>query len=414
MSQLAVNGDRIIVVVPAQRDGVENITITDPVTGSSSIMTGALTFGAAASDNILLVRGANPPTPVGTQAVTPVVVKVVASDGVTPVAGATIAWSSTNNASLSACGGAFSCSVTSDEVGTASTFVAPEIAGVANINATLAPLSYPSSKSVSAIVLGVSSALEIGMATPYLYIAQGASLTVPLTARVLSNGVPQAATVNFNMTTGSGTLSASSATTNSTGHATVNLTLSQFAASVQVNACVAPGNAPCAPTYGIPVAPAQQVLQPVTGEGQIVALGQNFQPVAVRVTDSSSPPNPVLGAAVAFEIIVERPASDSAAGSSGGTNSSSGSSGNPVMPEILSVTQSSAQSDFNGLCSVAPSAGSFNGTLLVEVMVTAGANALLNYELEALPAIAGSGKNSIELPASDQRVSNRAMRSAGP
>ncbi|MGA8430094.1 MAG: IPT/TIG domain-containing protein [Candidatus Sulfotelmatobacter sp.] len=378
---LDINAGQMILEVPAQPDGTESITITDPVTGSSSVMTNVLTLGASATDNIVLVRGLNPPTPVGTQTVNPITVQVVAADGVTPVAGATIAWSSTNSAALSACGGAFSCSVTSDEVGSASTFIVPNVAGVATITAALAPLSYSSSKSVSATVLGTIAASQIGVATPYLYIAQGASLTVPLTARALSNGVPQsAATVTFNMTTGSGSLSATSATTNSSGYATVNLTLAQFAATVQVNACVPSG--PCAPTYANPVALAQQNLQPVAGENQIVALGQAFQPIIVRVTDSSSPPNPVLGASVAFENIVERPEGNSA-GNSGQNN--------PGMPDILSVSQSTALTDFNGLASVEPSAASFNGTLEVDVMATAGIGAMLNYVLEALPEVAETG-----------------------
>ena len=229
-------------------------------------------------------------------------------------------------------------------------------------------------------MLGTLAASQIGVATPYLYIAQGASLTVPLTARALSNGIPQsAATVTFNMTTGSGSLSATSATTNSSGYATVNLTLAQFAATVQVNAW---SSGPARRRMPIPCALAQQNFQPVAGENQIVMLGQAFQPIIVRVTDSSSPPNPVLGASVAFENIVERPEGNSA-GNSGQNN--------PGMPDILSVSQSTALTDFNGLASVEPSAGSFNGTLEVDVMATAGIGAMLNYVLEALPEVAETG-----------------------
>jgi IPT/TIG domain-containing protein len=385
VTPLAVSGGQMILGVPAQPDGTQNISITDPVTGSSSVMTGVLTLGAAASDSIVLLRGLNPPTPVGTQAVNPVSVQVLAADGVTPVAGATIAWSSTNSAALSACGGAFSCSVTSDDSGDASTWVTPDLAGVATITAALAPLSYTSSQSVSATVLGTLLPSEIGVSTPYVYIAQGASLTVPLTANVLNNGVPQsAAQVNFNLTTGSGTLSATSATTNINGYATVNLTLSQFAATVQVNACIGQANAPCAPMYFNPVPLAQQNLQPFAGVDQVIALGQSFQPVVVRVTDSSSPPNPVLGASVTFENIVERPVGSSPTVGSGETTS-----GNPVLPNILSVIPSSAQSDFNGLARVLPTTGPFNGTLEVDVLATAGSSAMLNYSLEVLPALAG-------------------------
>jgi hypothetical protein len=90
-TQLAVRAGQIIVAAPAQGDGPQNITITDPISGASSVMTNALTYGAAATDNIILLgNGLNPSTPVGTQATNPVSVRVLAADGVTPVSGATI------------------------------------------------------------------------------------------------------------------------------------------------------------------------------------------------------------------------------------------------------------------------------------------------------------------------------------
>jgi hypothetical protein len=101
-----VGGGRMILATPAHGDGLQNITIRDAVSGASSIMTGALTFGAAANDNIVLLgSGMNPTTPVGTQATNPMHVLVLAADGVTPVGGATIGWSATNGVQLSACAG---------------------------------------------------------------------------------------------------------------------------------------------------------------------------------------------------------------------------------------------------------------------------------------------------------------------
>jgi hypothetical protein len=67
-----VGGSRMILAAPAHGDGLQNITISDPVSGASSIMSSALTFGAAASDNLVLLgTGMNPTTPVGTQATNP-------------------------------------------------------------------------------------------------------------------------------------------------------------------------------------------------------------------------------------------------------------------------------------------------------------------------------------------------------
>jgi hypothetical protein len=386
VTPLAVSAGQMILPAPAFPDGMQNITVGDPVSGGSSIMTGALTYGAAASDSLLLLNGANPPTPVGTQATNPVSVRVLAADGVTPVNGATIAWSANNAVQLSACAGASSCSVTTDQNGDASTWLTPSAAGVDTIVATLAPGAYQSSPSVTATLEATETASDIGVLTPYLWISQGATVSVPLSARVLSNGVPQInAVVNLNIVGGTGTLSAASASTNSNGYASATLTVTQIAAVVQVVACVAPGNAPCQTFYATPVPLAQQNLQAVSGGGQ-VSSGQAFQPVVVRVTDSASPPDPVIAAPVAFLITVLRPEGSTSAGGNGETNP-----GNPAMPVILQVSQNNVTTDVNGLASILPSAGSFSPPLEVDVGITAGISASLDEPLEVLPALASGG-----------------------
>jgi hypothetical protein len=391
---LAADADQMVIAVPAQGDGLQSLTITDPVSGAFSIMTGVLTYGAAADDNIVLLQGTNPSTPVGTQATNPVMVRAVAADGMTLISGATVAWSTTNGATLSACGGAPSCSVATDESGVAWTWVTPVATGVATITAALAPAVYNPAKSVAATLLGTSSATDIGVSSPYLWIAQGATVTLPLTARVMSNGTPQVGiTVNFTIVAGSGTLSTPSATTDANGYATDTLTLTQIAANVRVNACVAPANAPCQNIFGSVVAPALQSLQPVTGTGQAIALGQAFQPVTVRVVDNSSPPNPVVGSVVAFQSTVMRPVGDAPGGGSGETGT-----GNPAQPVILGTSLVTVQSDGNGLASIVPSVGAFNGTLEVDVLVTAGTNAMLQYVLQAFPAAGGGSPSAGTIP----------------
>ncbi len=378
---LATNASQMLAAVPGQSDGPETITISDPVSGSFSIMTSALTIGAAATDKILLLQGVNPPAPVGTQAVNLVTVRVVASDGITAVAGATVGWATTNGATLSACGGATTCSVVSDESGVAATWVTPAATGSATITATLAPGVYNPPQSISAPVMATSSSLDIGVTTPYLWIASGASLSVPLTARVVSLGIPQSGvTVNFFIAQGSGSLSSASAVTNSSGYASVTLSLTNFTASVQLNACVAPGNAPCQTIYGNAVAAAMLNLQAVGGADQVIT-GTAFQPLTVRVTDSSTPPNAVLGASVLFQSTVMRPAGNDLALTTGDSAVPP-----PGMPVILSFSQSIAQSDANGLVSLVPSVGSFTGLLEIEIQVSAGTKAALQDVMETFPS----------------------------
>ena len=378
---LATNASQMLVTVPAQSDGPQTITINDPVSGAFSVMTNVLTFGAASTDLIVLLQGANPPTPVGTQATNPVTVRVVASDGITPVSGATVGWTNTNGATLSTCGSTSTCSSISDESGIAATWVTPAAIGNAAITATLAPGVYNPAQSVTATMTATSSSSDIGVSTPYLWIAQGASVSVPLTARVVSLGAPQSGiTVNFFIDQGSGSLSAPSAVTNSTGYASVTLTLTSFTANVQLSACVGPGNAPCQTIYGNAVAATMLNLQAVAGAGQVVT-GAAFQPLTVRVIDSSTPPNPVLGASVLFQSTVLRPTGNDPVLTPGDpTVTQTG------MPVILSASQSTVQSDGNGLASIVPSAGSFTGPLEIEIQVSAGTTAVLQNELETVPA----------------------------
>ena len=375
---LSITAGHIILAAPASADGPQDITISDPVSGASSTMSGVLNYGAAASDNIVLLGGSNPAIAVGTQAPNPMMVQVVAADGVTPVAGATIGWSASNNTQLSACAGGSSCSVATDDNGNASTWLIPAATGVSTITATLAPGVYSPAKSVSEPLNAIESVSDIGAISPYLRISQGASVTLPLTVRALSNGVPRAnVQVNFNVISGSGTLTASSAQTDANGNATTSVIVTQISGLVQVNACVAPGNAPCTPFYLNPVPASQQNLQPVAGAGQI-SRGA-FQPVNVRVVDSSSPPNPVIAAPVLFQTTILRPGGTSSGGGNGETNS-----GSPAMPVILQVSQNTVASDANGLARISPGGDGFSPPVEVDVSAAVG-SAILDFPLQLLP-----------------------------
>jgi hypothetical protein len=397
-SPFAISAGQIMLAAPPHRDGVQDVVVTDSASGASSGMTGVLTYGAAESDNIILLHGLNPSTPVGTQAANPVSVRVLAADGVTPVSGATIGWSANNGLQLSACSGASSCSITSDLNGNAATWLTPATAGVATITAILAPGAYSSSKSVITNLNATQSASDIGVLTPYLWIAQGATLGIPLTARVLSNGIPQNnAKVNFTVVSGSGKLSAASAQTNSIGYATVTLTVTQIVGLVQVSACVAPANAPCQPFYANPVPLAQQNLQPVSGSGQI-STGQAFQPVIVRVTDSSASPNPVIGAGVTFLNTVLRPGGTATVGGDGEMEPD-----DSAMPVILKATQSSATTDISGLASIVPSSSGFSPPVEVDLTVTAGIGGWLDFPLELFaPLVLRNEADGISPPPVDQ------------
>jgi hypothetical protein len=374
---------------PAHADGPQNIVVSDASSGAVTSMTGALTYGAAASDNIVLLNGANPSSLVGVQAANAMSVRVVASDGVTPVGGATVGWSGTNGVLLSACGGASSCTVITDQNGNAATWLTASVAGASYVTATIAPGVYSPSKSVTGTLSATQSATDIGVPNSYVYASQGATVSFPVRARVLSSGSPRNnVQVYFSVVGGSGNISPSSAATDANGYASVTLSVTNLSGAVQGLACVAPGNFPCGVFYVIPVPLSQQVLRPVAGGGQ-VSTGLAFQPVVVRVVDSAASPHSVIGAPVSFLTTVLR-----GGGFVPGVGSGDTDPGNSGMPVILKVTQGIVVTDGNGLASVVPSSAGYGAPVEVDVSASAGTSAFIDNPLFVIPAPPSESESS--------------------
>ena len=378
---LAVSANQLIVSAPAPAlDSVQSLTVNEPITGSFSTMTDVLTFGAASTDSLRLIQGWNPATTVGGEAPNPIIVGVTTSDGITPVSGATVSWSATSGTQLSACGGASTCTVGSDESGLVWTRATVTAAGSTTVTATLAPRSFKAPQKVQATIVGISSVLDITLASQYRWLASGAVVDLSLTARVLANGFPQSGkTVNYQLVKGVGTLKSGAAVTDPNGYATTSIHIAGASGDVQVSACVAPALSPCQTYYFSTVATSALQIEPVIGSGQMVTAGQTFKPITLRVTDSANPPHPVQGAAVKVQSTILRPDNDAPVQGVG--ESSSGDHGTPV---ILGSSQATVTSDQNGLASLTPSASGLTGALEIELLVSTGTNATLQFEVEAL------------------------------
>jgi len=269
--------------------------------------------------------------------------------------------------------------VFTDQSGQASTFVSVLGAGVMTITAQLAPASYPSPQQVQTTLLGVESALDLSLLSPYFWVADGATLNLPLTARVLSNGIPASGrTVNYYLIKGSAVVNPASGKTNANGYVSTTLQLSSTFSDVQVSACVEPGDAPCKTFYGTAVPRSSIQLQAVAGDVQLNSVGTAFQPLTVRVTDLSVPPNPVLGVNVLFQSLIGRTTGDAPVISGGDTKFTRDS-----MPIILGTSQVSVNSDVNGLASIQPTTGGFEGAMAILGTVTAG-QASLPFQLQLL------------------------------
>ena len=376
---LAASATQLFVTAPAKADGVQDIALVDPPTQASSILSGVVTYGAGPNDILHLIAGANPPTPVGGQAPNPIQVQALAPDGVTPIAGASVFFTATPAVAFSACSGGGSCTVFTDQSGQASTLVSVLTIGGMTITAQLAPASYKSPQQVQTTLLGVESALDIALAPQNEWVAQSATVTLALTTRVLANGVPLVGqVVNFSLYRGSGTLNPASANTDKNGYARTSLQLSDLTSEVDGNACVGANNNPCSGFHVFPVPPSSLRLQAVGGDLQLISVGPAFQPVTVRVTDTSVPPNPVLGVSVLFQSLLGRTNNGAPIVVGGDTIVTRNS-----MPIILGTAQVSIASDDNGLASMQPATGGFQGALAILGTVTAGP-ASMPFQLQSL------------------------------
>ena len=366
---LASTPRQMLINTPSAPDGVYDVQLADSRYGATSVMSGALTIGAGPLDRLKLISGVSSAVPIGGQTSSPFTVQVVAPDGVTPVSGATVQFSSVPAVGYSACNGNSTCSVITDQSGMASSSVTLLSAVVNTLIAKLAPTSYSPPQQVQTTVIGTSSSLDLSLANWGVWVAQGATVTVPITARVLSNGSGlSGSTVAFQVTQGSATLSQTNVQTSSGGYATSNLQLTSLNSGVQVSACVSPQNNPCQgfQVYAVPSSSVR--LQPVSGLLQILAPGQTFLPAIVRATDSATPAHAVIGASVLFQEIFGRlPGNEPVlwVGEAGISQ--------PGMPVILGQSQATLITDLNGLASFPVSAGGFSGNIAIAGSATAGA-----------------------------------------
>jgi hypothetical protein len=232
------------------------------------------------------------------------------------------------------------------------------------------------------VVSGTSSTTDLALFKPKVWVAKGATVDVALTARLLSNGNPLSGrTINFQVLIGAGTLSPASANTDSMGYARSSLHLAGLTTDVQGTACLAPGNNPCQSFYVVAVDSSLLHLETVQGGEQAIWVGQSFRPLQLRVTDSSTPANPVQGATVSVQGMMYLPTADDPIENNGDASSS-----NHTMQVVLGSFQNTKVSDANGLVTINPSNGGLYRPMELQMMVSAGTSANLQFAFQQLPA----------------------------
>jgi hypothetical protein len=114
---------------------VADVTVKDLSTGGTTVMTRALSYAAPVTTLSLLTAPAGNVI-LGQQATVPFAVQVLQGDGVTPVVGEVVTFTTTAGAVQFAASGAATCTLLTDANGIASTLVTPATLGAITLQAT--------------------------------------------------------------------------------------------------------------------------------------------------------------------------------------------------------------------------------------------------------------------------------------
>jgi hypothetical protein len=368
---LSQQAGQLVIAAPPLSDSIQTIYLQDSATGLSAEMDNVLNYGSI-NGLLTLLQGSNPQVPVGTQAPNPVRVRVTESDGVTPIPNAAVTFVAPTGVVFPACGNS-NCTLFTDATGEADAYMLVTAAGTFTITASIS-----TGASVQAAVIGIVYALDISLPVSQAWVASNSWGPIALSAVVVGNGqLLPGRTVNFQVLLGTATLAAASSVTDSTGTASTQININQLSSNVIVSACVAPDNTVCRnfTIHYVPVANLQ--LDKIAGDNQTITVGQTFSTIRVRVTDSSSTPNPVAAAPVQFLVIAFRAPVDAPTRWNGESGTR-----NPSQPVVLSSSVSSQTSDATGSVSLPISLPAQWGPLLVAVQATT-ANVTQTFTLQS-------------------------------
>ena len=316
--------------------GPVDVAVVDLSTHGTTVMSGALTYSAAAAPDLMTLVSA-PSGTVLVGAATLFAVRVVLGDGVTPVVGLAVTFSvssgpaGSGSAQLAACP-ASPCVVPTDATGLAATTVTATAFGMVTVQAA----------AVGAVETATFSAVtrNITAVQPVEYIAAGATVAWTPQVSVVENGAAAAGTAVAWASSAGMVVSPAMSVAGPLGVAQATAVAGPLAAGAQATRQACAWTNLCASFAAVGADPSAWRLAVVSGAGQSVASPGTFAPVVLLVTDASG--DPVAGAPVSIYQTVD--AAEMACPAHGPC---------PIAP-VLAASTATAVSDANGLVSVVP------------------------------------------------------------
>ena len=338
---VSVSANQIVAKAPsmatagASAGAPVDVMVTDVATGGQTdIGNGFLYSDVLPDEMVVALKPATLET--GLTAATPFGVQLLKSDGVTPIANASVQFSVVSGgAGFGACGGASMCTLKTDATGIVSTTVSGGAAGPVVLSASEVSGS-------AGVQISLTDANPVRVATitnGASYLAAGASATWTISLSATQDGLA-AAGVPVVWTAGPGvTLSSRTTTTDGTGSGAVTVTATHMSAgTATVTGCV--WSTVCASWTVTAVDSSQWRIAVASGAAQSVSAGSTLAPVTLGVTDTAG--HALQGAAVSVYQTAD------------GWEGTCRVPGRCPASPVLASAQSSAISDSSGSVPVTP------------------------------------------------------------
>jgi hypothetical protein len=268
-----------------------DVMVSDVATGGETDIANGFVYSDALPD-VMTVVSAPSALETGVAAATPFAVQLFGTDGVTPLANASVQLSAApGSASFGACSGASTCVVQTNAMGIVQTTVTGGSAGQVVLSA--AEVNGSAVKQVT--VMDTNPVRVVTMASAASYVAAGASGTWTLSLSAMQDGAAAASVPVVWMASGGVSLSGASTATGADGSASVVVSGSQMnAGTAMVTGCAWSGV--CASWTLTAVDSSQWRIVVSAGAGQSVSAGTALAAVTMGVTDTAG--HTLQGAAV--------------------------------------------------------------------------------------------------------------------
>jgi hypothetical protein len=341
-----------------------DVAVADLSTGGTTVMTAALNY-AAPQPMLNLVAAPSGTVFAGDTAAASFAVRLIAADGVTPMANRPVTFTATAGAAqFNACGAA-ACTLLTNASGSASTTVTALAPGSISLSAASAYGSQGAS---------LTAVARIRTATPVVAVqyvaAHSTVLWGPQVALGDNSGPTAGVRVDWQTTSGAMTLSPAQSTADAHGMASATATAGPLDAGEQATASACAWTTVCASFAAEGVGSAGWRLEIVSGAGQSVTAADTLAPVTLRVTDTAG--HFVAGVPVQIHQTIDAwqmPCPDR---------------GRCPVPPNDDLQTSSALSDTNGLVTFAPMQTP-GAAEVTDIVAVAGEHGFVSLSLQKQP-----------------------------